>query len=116
MFILVLTLSACSAADVPKKAICSDMLTEKQVKTFQAAVRKHYWYELFVDDLPIWGFVGPPPEETKDEDHIYIYTHKSFDINYNGNRVSPAPQIPCRATLLRRQPNCASFSWRSAAS
>ena len=44
-------------------------------------------YELFMDDLPVWGFVGPPPEETKDEEHIYIYTHKSFDINYNENRV-----------------------------
>ena len=40
-----------------------------------------------MDDLPVWGFVGPPPEETKDEEHIYIYTHKSFDINYNENRV-----------------------------
>ncbi len=44
-------------------------------------------YELFMDDLPVWGFVGPPPEETKDEEHIYIYIHKSFDINYNDNRV-----------------------------
>ena len=35
----------------------------------------------------MWGFVGPPPEETKDDDHIYVYTHKSFDINYNENRV-----------------------------
>ena len=40
-----------------------------------------------MDDLPVWGFGGPPPEETKDEEHIYIYTHKSFDINYNDNRV-----------------------------
>ena len=40
-----------------------------------------------MDDLPVWGFVGPPPEETKDEEHIYIYTHKSFDINYNDDRV-----------------------------
>lgn len=54
-------------------------------------------YELFIDDLPVWGFVGPPPEETKDEEHIYIYTHKSFDINYNDNRVrTPFSHIqPC---------------------
>ncbi len=49
-------------------------------------------YELFIDDLPVWGFVGPPPEEAKDEKQIYIYAHKSFDINYNENRV------PARAT------------------
>jgi hypothetical protein len=40
-----------------------------------------------MDDLPVWGFVGPPPEETRDEERIYIWTHKSFDINYNENRV-----------------------------
>ena len=46
-------------------------------------------YELFIDDLPVWGFVGPPPEETKDDDNIYVYTHKAFDVNYNDNRVGP---------------------------
>lgn len=51
-------------------------------------------YELFIDDLPVWGFVGPPPEETKDEEHIYLYTHKSFDINYNDNRVRPEAGHP----------------------
>ena len=47
-------------------------------------------YEFFADDLPIWGFVGPPPEQTKGDNNIYIYTHKSLDIAYNGNRVSGA--------------------------
>jgi hypothetical protein len=49
---------------------------------------------LFIDDLPVWGFVGPPPEETKDDDNIYIYTHKAFDVNYNENRVSIAASTP----------------------
>lgn len=43
-------------------------------------------YELFVDDLPVWGFVGPPPEESKDKQG-HVWTHKSFDIDYNDNRV-----------------------------
>ena len=45
-------------------------------------------YELFVDELPVWGFVGPPPEETKEAPDGHIWTHKSFDIDYNENRVS----------------------------
>ncbi len=56
-------------------------------------------YELFVDELPVWGFVGPPPEEAKDEKQIYIYAHKSFDINYNENRARPAA---CGGTLRAR--------------
>ena len=35
----------------------------------------------------MWGFVGPPPEETKDASAGHIWTHKSFDIDYNENRV-----------------------------
>jgi transmembrane 9 superfamily protein 3 len=74
-------------SDVPKKTICTLPLGQSEVTAFANAVRKHYWYELFIDDLPVWGFVGPPPEETKDDDNIYIYTHKAFDINYNDNRI-----------------------------
>ena len=64
-------------------------------------------YELFVDDLPVWGFVGPPPEEAKDEKQIYIYAHKSFDINYNENRARPAAcggslRARCGGTLRAR--------------
>jgi hypothetical protein len=57
------------------------------VEDFTEAVRRHYWYEFFADDLPIWGFVGPPPEQTKGDSNVYIYTHKTFDIAYNGDRV-----------------------------
>ncbi len=73
--------------DSSKTEVCTLLLTDDNVKVFKHAVRRHYWYELFLDNLPIWGFVGPPPEKTKDDDTIYIYTHKSFDISFNDNRV-----------------------------
>lgn len=79
------------AVDVPKKVVCASVLDDGQAATFKKAVKKHYWYELFMDELPVWGFVGLPPEEAKDDEHIYIYTHKSFDINYNGDRVRIFP-------------------------
>lgn len=72
---------------MPKKVVCDNVLTDSQAATFRKAVKKHYWYELFMDELPVWGFVGLPPEEAKDDEHIYIYTHKSLEINYNGDRV-----------------------------
>ena len=64
-------------------------------------------YELFIDELPVWGFVGPPPEETKEADNIYIYTHKSFDINYNGNRVRPQSALPFLPLLSLAWPSVA---------
>ena len=36
------------------------------MKTFLYAVKNHYWYQMYLDDLPIWGMVGelaaPEPE------------------------------------------------------
>lgn len=78
------------------------MLDDNQAATFKKAVKKHYWYELFMDELPVWGFVGLPPEEAKDDQHIYIYTHKSLEINYNGDRV--------RVTLCHAADRAQNFS------
>lgn len=73
--------------DIPKRSICSVTLTEDDSEDFAEAIKRHYWYELFMDDLPIWGFVGPPPEQTNDDTNVYLYTHKSLDIAYNGDRI-----------------------------
>ncbi|XRB06730.1 transmembrane 9 superfamily member [Pycnococcus provasolii] len=79
--------------DIPKRALCQDPLDEKKVEHFKYAVQHHYWYELFVDDLPIWGFVGEHVTEggesggDGDSAKTYIYTHKSFDIAYSGHQI-----------------------------
>jgi transmembrane 9 superfamily protein 3 len=76
---------------VPKTEVCSQVLSKEDVEAFHYAVKRHYWYELFMDDLPIWGFVGEykttaaaaagPAEE------VLLYTHKQLNISYNGERV-----------------------------
>ena len=116
--------------DVEKTTLCSDTLTQKTARQFKRAVRKHYWYEFFMDDLPIWGFVGEnvngdggvngddegseistyhkkrahmgkdprsmhgvmgshSSSDSSDDSssQTLIYTHRSFDVGYNGNRV-----------------------------
>jgi hypothetical protein len=45
-----------------------------------------YWYELFLDDLPMWGMVG---EVLRDDAHSrmekHIFTHRSLNIAYSGH-------------------------------
>jgi transmembrane 9 superfamily protein 3 len=48
----------------------------------------------FIDDLPVSGIVGRSADEGKeareDDPHfkpLYVYTHKSFTIEYNRNQV-----------------------------
>lgn len=54
---------------------CAVYLDSEKYKAFVYAVKNHYWYQMYIDDLPIWGVVG----EVKD-DNYYIWTHKKFEI------------------------------------
>ena len=47
------------------------------------SVKNHYWYQMYLDDLPIWGIVGEI-DEGKD---FYIWTHKKFEIGYNEQQI-----------------------------
>jgi transmembrane 9 superfamily protein 3 len=77
---------------VPKTTICSQTLSSNDVEAFNYAITRHYWYELFMDDLPIWGFVGDlkPAKAAGEDDSVVLYTHKQLDISYNGDRVRAA--------------------------
>ena len=34
---------------------CSVKLTPEKYQAFVYAVKNHYWYQMYIDDLPIWG-------------------------------------------------------------
>ncbi|CAM6040049.1 unnamed protein product [Sphagnum compactum] len=71
-----------------KKTICSFELSQGKADVFKDAVASTYWFEFFIDDLPLWGFVGEYHPEKNDEDprHI-INTHKQFLIKYNKDQI-----------------------------
>ena len=31
------------------------LLDETKLKSFLYAVKNHYWYQMYIDDLPVWG-------------------------------------------------------------
>lgn len=52
------------------------------------AVREDYYFQMYYDDLPIWGFIGKVEKAPGSEEHkYYIFTHVHFDINYNKDKV-----------------------------
>lgn len=83
-------MSCLSSVPVPKSTVCSQKLSNEDVGEFTYAIQHHYWYELFMDDLPVWGFVGElRAAAAHSEQHdVLIYTHKQLDISFNGDRVS----------------------------
>lgn len=93
----------------PVKTLCRQKLNQEQSDKFKDAIERKYWYEMNVDDLPVWGIVGRvlgvterntqgvPMEHdqklTEDLLKVYkekdalIYTHKIFSISYNGPHI-----------------------------
>ncbi|KAF1795577.1 Glycoside hydrolase superfamily [Phytophthora cactorum] len=62
---------------------------------FGAAVDEHYWYQMSVDDLPVWGLVGKVMKPTDDVEYLkqfpvgtrVLYTHKKYSISHNGPSI-----------------------------
>ena len=74
--------------------ICSMKLDEERSAQLQYAVRNHYWYQWYIDNLPVWGMVGEVssndgenPEAEDSGGEALVYTHKKFSISYNDNRI-----------------------------
>jgi len=70
--------------DTAKTTYCQTNLDPGVLKTFLYAVKNHYWYQMYLDDLPIWGIVGEIEEKGQD---FYIWTHKKFEIGWNGDQI-----------------------------
>ncbi|KMQ93005.1 transmembrane 9 superfamily member 3 [Lasius niger] len=75
--------------DISKTEYCQISLNEESQKAFVYAIKNQYWYQMYIDDLPIWGVVGEL--ENNDgvavSDSYFIWTHKKFDIGYNGKQI-----------------------------
>lgn len=74
--------------------ICSFKLSQDDIKTFVDSITRDYMFEMYVDGLPVKGFVGEVVHEVKHvdaHDHVntryYLFPHLEFSIAYNGDRV-----------------------------
>ncbi|GAV58446.1 EMP70 domain-containing protein [Cephalotus follicularis] len=69
---------------------CKRKLTKEEVAKFRDAVSKDYYFQMYYDDLPIWGFLGKVDKEGKadpSEYKYYLFKHLQFNIFYNKDRV-----------------------------
>ncbi|KAL7002020.1 Transmembrane 9 superfamily member 1 [Sarracenia purpurea var. burkii] len=74
--------------NVDKSLICELELDEAKVKQFKDAIESSYWFEFFMDDLPLWGFVGElHPDKNSDNKKHVLYTHKNIIVKYNKDQI-----------------------------
>ncbi|XP_040218194.1 transmembrane 9 superfamily member 3 isoform X1 [Rana temporaria] len=72
------------AEDVMQATYCEIELDKAKRDAFVYAIKNHYWYQMYIDDLPIWGIVGEADENGED---YYLWTYKKLEIGFNGNRI-----------------------------
>uniref|UniRef100_A0A2I3TE07 Transmembrane 9 superfamily member n=1 Tax=Pan troglodytes TaxID=9598 RepID=A0A2I3TE07_PANTR len=70
--------------DVMPATYCEIDLDKEKRDAFVYAIKNHYWYQMYIDDLPIWGIVGEADENGED---YYLWTYKKLEIGFNGNRI-----------------------------
>jgi len=75
--------------DVQWRVLCSRTLTPKDVELFRKSVEEEWYFEMYMDGLPMWGFVGDFHDDfvwhRENKAHHYIFTHLKFEIAYNIN-------------------------------
>ncbi|KAF3791321.1 Transmembrane 9 superfamily member 2 [Nymphaea thermarum] len=76
--------------DKESEVLCQKTLSKEDVAKFKDAVLKDYYFQMYYDDLPIWGFIGRVEKDDKTdpgEFRYLLYKHIHFDISYNLDHV-----------------------------
>nr|XP_009592973.1 transmembrane 9 superfamily member 5 [Nicotiana tomentosiformis] len=71
--------------------LCQKKLNQNDVSKFRDAIIKDYYYQMYFDDLPFWGFVGKIEDEHWTLDgkgpKYFLFKHVQFDVLHNENQV-----------------------------
>lgn len=88
------------------RLLCKKLLTAADLKKLKDAIHNNYFFEMLVEDLPMWGYVG----DTADEDilvgevegsKVYLFTHLHFFLGHNNNQI-----VSAKVTTDVRYPSC----------
>ncbi|OZC09873.1 hypothetical protein X798_02979 [Onchocerca flexuosa] len=72
--------------NVEKVEFCKKTLSEEDYKQFVYAVRNNYWYQMYLDELPMYGMVGEIDSSITPPNYR-LFTHKKLEIGYNGKQI-----------------------------
>ncbi|EEC11341.1 endosomal membrane protein EMP70, putative [Ixodes scapularis] len=87
---------------VEKKVLCTVHLSEDEFKKLKVAIEDLYYFEFVIDGLRLWGFIGHLEEGglIPHKHKLYLWTHLTFNIEYNGGRVMSANVTVTDGTAL----------------
>lgn len=106
------------------RLLCKTTLEKKQLEALKDAIHNNYFFEMFIEDLPMWGYVGDASGEDPIMGEVqgsqtYLFPHLHFRLGYNKNQivsakvttdVSNTGNFRYYDTLLRISPKLLLFS------
>ena len=78
---------------VQDRTLCSKNLTADDIKIFKEAIHDSYFFEMYVEDLPMWGYIGDVMNEdvimgeVEGLSHTYLFTNLIFEIGKNNDQI-----------------------------
>ena len=81
--------------DIEWRLLCKTTYGVKELTKLKDAIHNNYFFEMFIEDLPMWGYIG----DFEDEDallgeiegsHTYLFPHLHFRIGTNKNQIVSA--------------------------
>ncbi|XP_057974782.1 transmembrane 9 superfamily member 5-like [Malania oleifera] len=71
--------------------LCQKKLGRVEAAKFRDAVANDFYFQMYCDDLPFWGFIGKVEDEkwslNEKSSKYYLFKHVRFDAFYNGNQI-----------------------------
>jgi Endomembrane protein 70 len=77
------------------RLLCKTSFNKDDLVKFKKAIQNNYFFEMFVEDLPMWGYIGDTSEEdiiseVEGTGKTYLFPHLHFYIGHNKNRIVSA--------------------------
>ncbi|KAM1116184.1 hypothetical protein TB2_006614 [Malus domestica] len=70
------------------ESLCQKKLKVVDIVKFRNVISNEFYFQMYYDDLPVWGYIGKVEDESWEKrTKYYLFTHLSFDVLYNGNQV-----------------------------
>ena len=72
--------------DIENQELCTKYYNETDLQLVRSAILQFYYFELFLDDLPVHGFFGTVDPEYPTQ--TFLFKHIHFECSYNNDRVN----------------------------
>mmetsp|Transcript_7080 Transcript_7080/g.11417 ORF Transcript_7080/g.11417 Transcript_7080/m.11417 type:complete len:596 (+) Transcript_7080:92-1879(+) len=78
--------------NVPWRLLCEKEMSHSELAAFVDAIDNQFYFEMFIDDLPMWGYLGEEEGEelllgNLEGARRYLYPHLHFAVGYNQDQV-----------------------------